>query len=88
MREEQIRPAAMMERKRGCVDRDRRFLLDRRDRFVRVPCPACNGTDVVPVFEKEGFEYERCQNCDTVLMNPRADQQLMHEPSSPKQSPL
>jgi SAM-dependent methyltransferase len=68
-----------MERKRGCVDRDRRFLLDRRDRFVRVPCPACAGDRLDPAFEKDGFSYERCRDCGTVLMNPRADQALMHE---------
>ncbi len=79
MREEQIRPAALMERKRGCVDRDRQFLLDRQDRFVRVPCPACEGTDLGPALTKNGFKYERCRECETVLMNPRADQELMHE---------
>jgi len=79
VREEQIRPATLMEQKRGCVDRDRRFLLDRRDRFVRVACPACDGHRLAPAFEKDGFAYERCRDCDTVLMNPRADEALMHE---------
>src|SRR5690606_29530246 len=41
LREQDIRPADLMAAKRGCIERDRAFLLDREDRFVRVPCPAC-----------------------------------------------
>ena len=77
--EEQIRPAALMQAKADCIERDRRFLLDRRERFVRVTCPACDGRDVVPAFDKLGFSYERCADCETVLMNPRPSPELMQE---------
>lgn len=77
--EEEIRPAELMRAKAGCIERDRRFLLDRRDRFVRVSCPACGGYDLVPAFDKLAFSYERCADCETVLMNPRPSQELMHE---------
>jgi len=77
--EEHIRPANLMERKRNCVERDRRFLLERKDRFVRVCCPACGAADTLPLFGKLGFCYERCSACGTLLMNPRPDQSLMHE---------
>lgn len=76
--EEAIRPADLMAAKAGCIERDRAFLLARRAEFVRVPCPACGSTDLVPAFEKLGFQYERCGECDTVLMNPRPSQELMH----------
>lgn len=77
--EEQIRPRAMMRDKRGCIEHDRSYLLDRMDRFVRVPCPACGGCDLLPAFAKHGFSYERCGGCETLLMNPRAGADLMSE---------
>lgn len=75
--EQQIRPAAMMRDKQACLDHDRGFLLERRDRFVRVPCPACASTALTEAFTKNGFAYQWCSRCDTLMMNPRADRDLM-----------
>lgn len=79
LRVEDIRPRELMERKRGHLEADKQFLRDRRDRFVRVPCPACGREELEPAWEKEGFSYERCPDCRTVLMNPRPSLELMHE---------
>jgi len=75
--EEQIRPQSMMRDKRACIEHDRDYLLDRMDQFVRVCCPACGGADSHLAFTKNGFTYERCAACETVLMNPRAGADLM-----------
>lgn len=77
--EQHIRPIAMMRDKQACIACDRDFLLARRDRFVRVPCPACGENDPREAFTKHGFAYQRCRKCETLLMNPRADQTLMNE---------
>lgn len=79
LRVEDIRPQELMERKRGHLEADKQFLRDRRDRFVRVACPACGREELEPAWEKEGFTYERCPACATVLMNPRPSLELMHE---------
>ena len=79
LRVEDIRPRRLMDRKRGHLEADKRFLRSRRDRFVRVDCPACGAGELEPAWEKEGFDYQRCPACATVLMNPRPSLELLHE---------
>jgi SAM-dependent methyltransferase len=38
---------------------------------VQVPCPACAASRPAPLFEKFGFEYQRCTECRTIYMSPR-----------------
>ena len=77
--EEEIRPARMMHDKQRCIEVDRRFLLDRRDRWVTVSCPACDGTSTEQHGEKQGFAYVQCIDCGTIYTNPRASLDLLHE---------
>jgi 2-polyprenyl-3-methyl-5-hydroxy-6-metoxy-1,4-benzoquinol methylase len=81
LRVEDIRPQALMERKRGHLEADKQFLRDRRARFVRVGCVACGAAadTLEPAWEKEGFAYDRCPACATVLMNPRPSLEVLHE---------
>ena len=79
LRVEDIRPRALMERKRGALEADKQFLRDRRERFVQAPCVACAGDALEPAWEKEGFAYARCPACATVQMNPRPAQDVLHE---------
>ena len=79
LRVDDIRPDALMKRKEGHLEADKQWLRDRRDGFVRVDCVACGGARLEPEFEKEGFSYERCADCATLLMNPRAPVEMLHE---------
>jgi SAM-dependent methyltransferase len=79
LRVDDIRPDELMERKRRYLEADREWLYERRGQFVRVPCPACDAQDLEPAWTKHGFSYERCSDCATVLMNPRATRELLHE---------
>jgi SAM-dependent methyltransferase/ribosomal protein S27E len=79
LRVEDIRPRELMERKRGALEADKRFLRERRERFVRVPCVACGREQLEPAWEKEGFAYERCPDCATVQTNPRPPLDVLHE---------
>jgi SAM-dependent methyltransferase len=79
LRVDDIRPDALMERKRRHVEADKQWLRERAEQFVRVPCPACGGRALSVAWTKDGFAYERCPECDTVLMNPRPSQALLHE---------
>jgi 2-polyprenyl-3-methyl-5-hydroxy-6-metoxy-1,4-benzoquinol methylase len=78
IREEDIRPAALMVDKQKCVDWDRAFLLARRDQWVPVHCPSCDANDHQPFGEKAGFVYVECRCCGTVYTNPRPSQELSH----------
>lgn len=74
-----IRPDELMERKRGCLEADQRWLRERRGSFVRVRCVACGREELDPLWEKLGFSYERCPECATVMMNPRPPLELLHQ---------
>ncbi|MDP7019172.1 MAG: class I SAM-dependent methyltransferase, partial [Pirellulaceae bacterium] len=77
--EEQIRPADLMADKQHCVDADRNFLLERRERWVAAACPACGCSSAQPYGQKQGFAYEACCECRTIYTNPRPSLDLLHE---------
>ncbi len=55
------------------------WLLDRRDRFVTVGCPACDATESTPQWRKYELDYRRCAECATVYVSPRPDPELLDE---------
>lgn len=77
--EEAIRPAALMTDKADRLESDRRFLLERRERWVPVSCPSCSTDDPAPFATKDTIEYQRCRNCSTVYTNPRPSESLLSE---------
>jgi 2-polyprenyl-3-methyl-5-hydroxy-6-metoxy-1,4-benzoquinol methylase len=79
LREQDIRPEALMRDKQAAIDADRAFLLDRRDQWRPAPCPACDADDPIPFGEKNGFAYDRCARCATVYTNPRPTETLLAE---------
>jgi 2-polyprenyl-3-methyl-5-hydroxy-6-metoxy-1,4-benzoquinol methylase len=38
-----------------------------------VVCPACSGNQFLPLFEKDGHQYEICRKCDLIRLNPQPD---------------
>jgi SAM-dependent methyltransferase len=76
--ENAIRPRTLMTGLAGEVEADRRWLIERRNRFVAVDCPVCQSVGQ-PAFSKLDFEYQRCPACRTVFMNPRPPESLLHE---------
>jgi SAM-dependent methyltransferase len=78
MKEEEIRPRNLMAGLAGEVEADRIWLAERLSQFVVVRCPVCESIGM-PVFEKKGFQYERCEKCRTAFMNPRPSQNLLRQ---------
>jgi len=39
--------------------------------LIKVACPACQSTKEQPAFQKLGFTYVECQNCQSLYLNPR-----------------
>lgn len=76
--ENDIRPQRFNEEKTRTVEADLKFLVDRKKRFVSAHCPAC-GAKGEHYFDKKGIEYDQCPNCQTVFVNPRPSQELLHE---------
>jgi 2-polyprenyl-3-methyl-5-hydroxy-6-metoxy-1,4-benzoquinol methylase len=79
MREEDIRPAALMAEKQAYLDWDVNFLLSGRASWVTVACPACDSPRSRQFGTKRGFVYVECRECSTVYTNPRPSLALLHE---------
>ena len=77
--EQSIRPADLMSQKRACVIADRNYLLERRDQWVEVSCPACQETSFEAYGDKDDIAYVSCNACGTIYTNPRPNLTLLHE---------
>ncbi len=79
LKENDIRPKDLMAQKKPALEHDKQFLRDHKSQFVQVDCPACTSTNHAEWAEKEGFEYHKCAECNTIFMNPRAPEDLLGE---------
>jgi 2-polyprenyl-3-methyl-5-hydroxy-6-metoxy-1,4-benzoquinol methylase len=71
LREEDIRPAALMAEQARLYAADVARLLEGADAFVEVPCPACEEPAWRPQWSKYGLTYRSCLACQTVYVSPR-----------------
>jgi SAM-dependent methyltransferase len=71
MREEDIRPKALLDEffRKLKLDADR--LARRRAEFVDVDCPMCGGGGKAYAFDKDGFAYAECAGCRSLFASPR-----------------
>ena len=79
MKENDIRPDEFQARIDELARQDKQYLLDRRDRFQAVDCPACGSSHGHKSFEKIGTTYLKCPDCRTVYASPRPDPSLLAE---------
>jgi 2-polyprenyl-3-methyl-5-hydroxy-6-metoxy-1,4-benzoquinol methylase/predicted RNA-binding Zn-ribbon protein involved in translation (DUF1610 family) len=79
LRETEIRPDALMAEQARRYAADVAWLLERRDRFVEVACPACGHAGHTRQWRKYELEYRRCEACGTVYVSPRPDPALLDE---------
>jgi 2-polyprenyl-3-methyl-5-hydroxy-6-metoxy-1,4-benzoquinol methylase len=79
MRETDIRPDELMAEQARRYAADVAWLLERRDRFVPVGCPACDATASTRQWAKYDLDYRRCERCDTVYISPRPEPALLDE---------
>jgi 2-polyprenyl-3-methyl-5-hydroxy-6-metoxy-1,4-benzoquinol methylase len=78
-KEKDIRPEELMKKKEPALQHDKQFLKSRMSQFVKVSCVACGNLKNNFWAEKDGFRYEICPSCETIFMNPRADEKLLSE---------
>lgn len=77
IRENDIRPADLEIGKLEALKADLARLAKNKSAFVNVTCPACSADEGVLEFEKYGFRFDRCPECGTVYMNPRATPEVL-----------
>jgi 2-polyprenyl-3-methyl-5-hydroxy-6-metoxy-1,4-benzoquinol methylase len=69
MKEEQIRPKKVFEEYLRLAELDANIFFSKSKR-QSVSCPACHSKGVYS-FNKHGFSYEECPNCQTIFVSPR-----------------
>lgn len=79
LREAEIRPDELMAEQSRRFQADVDWLNGRRDRFVEVDCPACEGGGRAHAWRKYEMDWVRCTGCATVYLSPRPDPGLMSE---------
>ncbi len=75
--EQQIRPAELVKGQKIALLADIERLLTRREEFIAVPCPACKCEKSSSKYEKSGFNYEECESCQTIYVNPRPSPDIL-----------
>ena len=79
LRETEIRPEHLKKEQAEFFAADINWLLGRKEYFVRVTCPACDSEKSQGVFEKYGFLYEICLDCETMYINPRPTPSILEK---------
>ena len=76
MEEENIRPDSLIRENHKLLLEDIQQLMTHSDEFVDVSCPACESNNYQFEFEKRGFNFVQCKECETYFINPRPSFEL------------
>lgn len=71
MKEEEIRKRDVLNRYLELVKIDAEVFFHDKSTFLSLLCPACGSDRNEAKFEKSGFHYVQCAECDTLFVNPR-----------------
>ena len=71
MKEEDIRKREVLNRYLELVQEDCRTIFNEKDRCGKVNCPACGGSVYLYQFNKNGFDYVTCEECQTLFVQNR-----------------
>ena len=80
MRVDDIRPEELVKENYRLYVKDVEWLMERRNEFVIVACPACGddqGFPLIPEFVKDGFAHRRCVKCGTLFISPRPTRAML-----------
>ncbi|MAJ45212.1 MAG: methyltransferase type 11 [Candidatus Marinimicrobia bacterium] len=77
--EEQIRPKKLKKINEDKNRIDLNFLLKRKNRFVKVSCPACQSKSYKNYLKKNHLSYLICIKCNTYYVSPRPSVKLLEE---------
>jgi 2-polyprenyl-3-methyl-5-hydroxy-6-metoxy-1,4-benzoquinol methylase len=75
--EDEIRPNSLAAGQEAAYARDLARLRKRLPEFVETACPACGQARYSPAFEKYGFAFRSCRECETIYMSPRPPPAVM-----------
>jgi hypothetical protein len=70
LRGEDIRPSQLLSEFRNLSIEDAARFFDAGS-LLDVDCPACSSANKIAAFEKNGFSYNRCNDCRSLFVSPR-----------------
>lgn len=79
LKEDEIRPKLLIDNQKVCIEADIQWLLDYKDQYIHVTCPACGQDDSRQAFIKRGQDYVICNNCATMYINPRPPRDILEK---------
>jgi len=79
MKEEEIRPDDLIRENQQLLADDIQQMMKHRNEFVNIHCPACESKNHQFMFEKTGFIFVSCRNCETHFINPRPTLSMLTE---------
>lgn len=79
LKQKDIKPFDIMAGQIKHIEADRERLLSKKDKFVNVPCPACECENSTLEYEKNGLKYVTCTSCETMFVNPRPTQEILED---------
>ncbi len=71
MKEDEIRPAALLDEYFHLLKLDAESLAKKSRDFVEVACPFCRDDGIAESFLKDGFHYRLCAACGSLYVSPR-----------------
>lgn len=71
MKEEDIRNRDLFNKYLELSAKDAEHYFSNKENYSQINCPACDEKESPGIFEKHGFNYCKCNNCDTIYCNPR-----------------
>jgi len=72
-----IRPDHLQEAAQRLFESDIQRMLEHKNDFVYVNCPACNADDADAIFIKYEMQFRRCRQCETVYVNNRPTLEIL-----------
>ncbi len=77
MKENDIRSDEMLHEVLRLRVEDNRRMLANKGKFVEIPCPACESQNYQIAFEKDGYTFVKCTDCNIIFINPRPQLDLL-----------
>lgn len=78
-KENDIRPDKLLKKQKMLYLQDIRNLVRKKNKFVLISCPACNSSSSTYIYSKYKLNYERCNDCQTVFINPRPTEEILKD---------
>lgn len=72
MKEEEIRPQKLFDRYLELCEKDIKKFFNQAS-LNRITCPGCGSENYEFAFQKMGFDYDNCLDCETLFVNPRPE---------------